>query len=130
MPSTHLMSRYLSHTSEFFEMKNNKTFQDTVHLNDIQHLKTFRQRSENSLLMQARIFKHRLFIFFMLSFSITGKKYPSLNPDIRSQPPSSLLLRVHEAKRDPESLFKFSSKGLSITAVIPLPAPFVWHLEV
>lgn len=91
--------------------------QDTVHFNDIQHLKSFRRWSENSLLMQAwNLQTHTSFLFLCFVSTSLGKKKPIAKPWYHTFSAVFAVffaVRVHEAKRDPASLFKFSCKGSS-----------------
>lgn len=112
-PCTRLMSYYLLQTSEFFEMKSNKNFrtQCTLITYSIWNRsdKVWKQSFNASLNLQT----HKL--CFLCSVSISLEKIPITKPwytflAIRL---SSVTVSVHEAKRDPESLFRFSSKGFS-----------------
>lgn len=83
-------------------------------------------RSEDSLWTWAWIFKH---IKSFPYLQITGK-IPIAKPwyTFLAILLSSIAASVHEAKRDPETLFKFSCKGIYIHGIIRSLSPSVWHL--
>lgn len=108
--------------------------QDTVHFNDIQHLKSFRRRSENSLLMQAwNLQTHTIFLFVCFVSTSLGKKKnnPSLNPDTTCSQSFLLCSSRSVFMRQSVTQHLCSSspaRAPPLTGVTRLPFPSVWHL--